>query len=169
MLQDAGAPENIAHVAAAHHQNHGQGAGVAAFHELFQGVGARGVQPEDPGQAQDHQAGGLEIFLLKLALQFVNGPEEKRAFNEIDRDARRHVRRRVAQQGVVGPQPEHARVRGLVNIEQQRNQYAHENGLFQIQEQGGGKGQQQHGAVHTRGHQAEADGARVKSLHRDEQ
>ena len=169
MLQDAGTPENIADVAAAHHQNHGQGAGVAAFHELFQGVRARGVQPEHAGQAQDHKAGGLAVFLLKLAFQFVNGPEEKRAFNDIDGNARRHVRRRVAQQGGVGPEPDHARVRGLVNVEQQRDQHTHENGLFQIQEQGGGKGQQQHGAVHTRGHQAEADGARVKSLHRDEQ
>ena len=130
---------------------------------------ARGVQPEHAGQAQDHQAGGLAVFLVKLAFQFVDGPEKESTLNDVDRDAGRQVRRRVAQQGGFGPQTEHARVRGLVDEEHQRKQHAHENGPLQVQDQGGGKGQQQHGAVDARGHQAEADGFTVYHLKGDQQ
>ena len=130
---------------------------------------ARGVQPENAGQVQHHQTGRFAVLLVKLALQLMDGPEKERAFNHINGHAGRHVRRGVAQQGIFGPQPPHTRMGRLVDEQDQREQHTHENGPLQIQNQGGGKGQQQHCAVNARGHQAETDGPPVDHLKRDQQ
>ena len=125
---------------AAHHKNDRDAAGVAAFNKLGQGVGPGSVQPENAAQVQHHKAGGLFVLLIQLAFQFVDGAEKERALNDINGNAVGQSGRSVAQQRVVGAQPPHSRVGGLVDKEHQRQQHANKDGLFEVKNKRGRKG-----------------------------
>ena len=160
--------QNVAHLRTAADKNDGHAAGVTALDELFKGVRAGGVEPEDAGKMQNQHARRGFLHAVKTALQLVNGPEEERALDEVDGKAGRQTVRQGAQERICGRHLMYAGMRGLVDEEAQRKDDAKQNGLRQIEGQRGKEGGNKNNTVRAGGHKTEPNIRGLEGLHGNE-
>ena len=93
VVEQARPAQDVAYLRTAADENHGHAVGMAAFDELFEGVGSRGVEPEHAGKVKNEDARRRFLHGMQAAFQLVNGPEKERAFNNVDGEPGGHVPR----------------------------------------------------------------------------
>ena len=119
------------------------------------------MQDDDPHRR-------IRLF-IDAAFQLVDGPEEERALDDVDGDLVRQRFRGVLHHGIMARKPENAWMGQLEDEQDEREQHAQQDGMLQRQQQGGGKGDQQDGAVDARGLEAEPQAGHIHHPHADGQ
>ena len=165
VVEQTGPLQDVAHLWTVTDKDDGHTVGVAALNELFKGMGARRVEPENAGEVKDKHTRRRFLYGMKTAFQFVNGSKKKRSLNKIDGDAGRDVPRRWSRERSGVRESAQAGMGALVDEKDKGEKDAKQDGLRQVECQRGKEGDEENDAIRACRDEAEADGAGVECLH----